>query len=126
MPLHALFQIFILTYISPYYGLFLSTAFHFTSITSCVIINLWLCIYQFKMKAYSLFIRMIFVSKEYQYLYLRLINLIGGLLMKRKWLGLIYGTATLSLLAACSGSSESGSDPDQFASSDESTITVWA
>lgn len=46
--------------------------------------------------------------------------------MKRKWLGLIYGTATLSLLAACSGSSESGSDPDQFASSDESTITVWA
>lgn len=126
MPLHALFQIFILTYISPYYGLFLSTAFHFTSITSCVIINLWLCIYQFKMKTYSLFIRTIFVSKEYQYLYLRLINLIGGLLMKRKWLGLIYGTATLSLLAACSGSSESGSDPDQFASSDESTITVWA
>ncbi|WP_244877174.1 hypothetical protein [Carnobacterium inhibens] len=46
--------------------------------------------------------------------------------MKRKWLGLIYGTVTLSLLAACSGSSESGSDPDQFASSDESTITVWA
>lgn len=46
--------------------------------------------------------------------------------MKRKWLGLVYGVATISLLSACSGSSEFGSESDQFASTDESTLTVWA
>ena len=46
--------------------------------------------------------------------------------MKKKSFVLASSLFAIALLASCSGSSESGGESDEFASPDDSTLTVWA
>lgn len=46
--------------------------------------------------------------------------------MKKKSFMLVSSLFTVAMLTACSGSSESGGESDEFASPDDSTLTVWA